>query len=89
MDKRVWILKVKGVLLGCCLAQAFGAALPDAVPVAAVSNQSPPAADKPVHVSPYALAARRHALEAEANAPLLVVPPSQRRTRQAIGLVQH
>ena len=76
------------VLLGCCVASAYRAAVaaPDAVPVSSPAP-SPPAVDKPTPVSPYALAARRHALAA-AHTPLLVIPPSQRHTRSVSGQIQ-
>lgn len=76
------------VLLGCVLVSTSDAAStePGVVPPGPPLDAS--AAARPVRVSPYALAARRHALKVATNEPLPVMPPSQRHTRQAIGQVQ-
>lgn len=80
-------------ILALLLAGHASWALAEALDGAVDTPSTAPAADanasnKPAHVSPYALAARRHALAA-ANAPLLVIPPSQRRTRLVSGQAQH
>jgi hypothetical protein len=76
--------------LGLVCMQAFAAdpAHAQLAPVGqdvAVAPDASSASDQSASVSPYVLAARRHALEVAGNGPSPVVPPSQRRTRQAIG----
>jgi FAD/FMN-containing dehydrogenase len=71
--------------LGLVCMQAFAADPAPVVQDVAVAPDASSASDQSASVSPYVLAARRHALEVAGNGPSPVVPPSQRRTRQAIG----
>lgn len=86
MKKRLAI----GVVM-CCLVPAWSAAATEpevsgaVQPTSSVSSPAAPGANAPAPVSPYVLAARRHALAVGVKGPGPVVPPSQRRTRQAIG----
>lgn len=76
------------VLLGCFIVSTSDAASTEPGFVHAEPPLDASETAKPVRVSPYALAARRHALKVATSEPLPVMPPSQRRTRQAIGQAQ-
>lgn len=79
-------LAVAGVVAGVLLLVPARAAA--AAPGDTPARPAAPAAAAPItppRISPYALAARRHAQETSGTAHAAAVPPSMRRTRKPIG----
>jgi hypothetical protein len=72
-----------------------GAATPGGTPArqsaapAAAAPTAPSPSAPPPRLSPYTIAARRHAKAAGGAVHGPAIPPSARRTRQPIGQVQH